>query len=516
MKTSTKFKRFVLAATLLAAASPGCRSMQSGSLNPFSGFGSKDQEGKIAVKQDSSKPGFFSRLAGAFGSKSDNGTNPPIDDRLSLKNTPTSLGPEVYVANGQLWESSGSFDRAEENYQKALEVDAKNAAALAALARMSERQNKLTESVQYFNQAIEVDPSDPALYNDLGLVLAQQKQYPAAIEQIQRAIAIAPTNKRFANHLATVYMDAGNKNDAMKTLAKAHEPAVANYNMAYLSYKRQNFPEARQHLQSALQSDPNLQPARNLLDKLGGTQVAQLAQDATNAVSNVGQRVQQVTSNLQNAVNNTTSNVSSGLQNVTAPVGGPVQQVTNSNINIAPISQPPIQVESRANPAPGPQAAPLQMPERVQVTTPSVEVTVPKIQMGISDTGIQNNLPGVPAQQPKATNLAVPQVQEPTLNVVPQPVEALVPQASAGEIQLPQIQMPADGGTQVQETVPKLQTPVAQKPSVNATVPSLEISTGEPAVAPQVQAAPKSIPSIPTKPPTSGDNTWNLPPGLGN
>ena len=40
------------------------------------------------------------------------------EDPLLLNNKPGSVGPEVFVANGQLWESTGNFDRAMDNYSK--------------------------------------------------------------------------------------------------------------------------------------------------------------------------------------------------------------------------------------------------------------------------------------------------------------------------------------------------------------------------------------------------------------
>ncbi len=52
-------------------------------------------------------------------------------DPLSLSNTPSkSVGPEVFVANGQLWESTGDFGKAMESYTKALESAAKQRAGV--------------------------------------------------------------------------------------------------------------------------------------------------------------------------------------------------------------------------------------------------------------------------------------------------------------------------------------------------------------------------------------------------
>ena len=322
MNTSKKLRRLALATAVIAAA-PGCNGLSAGKMNPFARSEPKvvetEEDARMAMGlAPKEKKSFFARsrdaIAGAFAVKQTNTEAVSENDPLSLANRPDSLGPEVYIANGQLWESSGSFDRAAENYKKALEVDPKCSPALGALARMMERQNKLDESVAYFEKAIEADPSDATLYNDLGLVYARQKQHGEAIEQIQRAIAIAPTNKRFANNIATVYMDAGKPNEAMSTLSKAHEPAIAQYNMAYLNFKRQQVGEARQHLQTALKIDPNLEPARNLLDRLGGSQLATTAKETIAAAAGVGQNIQQVSDKVQGTVQSVTNSVSSGAE----------------------------------------------------------------------------------------------------------------------------------------------------------------------------------------------------------
>lgn len=354
MNATKKIRRLALVTIVLSAT--GCQSttgLSTSNFNPFNRTASAEKEGKIAVVEvPNSKPGsgssqeegFTTKLASAgtsarnmvtglfgFGKTATTIADPSQPtDALSLANTPTKLGPEVYVANGQLWESSGSFDRAMENYSKALQTDPKNAPALGAIARLNDRQNNLPESVTYFERAIAVEPSEPTLYNDLGLVLARQEKYDAAVEQIQKAIAIAPGNKRFANNLATVHMDAGNADKAMAALTTAHDPAVAHYNMAYLNFKREQVGEARNQLETALKIDPNLEPARNLLDKLGGTQVAQLAKDTMNAASAVAQNAQSVSDNVQQTYQAVTQSnvpitetITSGLTDVTAPYGTP-------------------------------------------------------------------------------------------------------------------------------------------------------------------------------------------------
>ncbi|QDS88719.1 photosystem I assembly protein Ycf3 [Rosistilla ulvae] len=378
MDGTKKLRRLALVTIIVSGT--GCQSttgLSTLNLNPFNRAASSEQEPKVAVvtvpggktnAAATESEGFTGMLAAAgtrardlVGGAFSFGASAPIDDptkptdALSLTNTPNNLGPEVYVANGQLWESSGSFDRAIENYAKALEVDPENGPALGAIARLNDRQNNLDESVSYFGRAIEADPSEPTLYNDLGLVLARQKKYDEAVAQIQKAIAIAPANKRFANNLATVYMDAGDSSQAMATLEKAHEPAVAHYNMAYLNFKRQQVGEARNELETALKIDPTLEPARNLLDKLGGTQIAQVTKETLSAATSVTESVKDVSQGVQDTYRAlteqpgpVTASISSGVAEALAPYGAPApytplasESVPSIGVNAPQAETPP-------------------------------------------------------------------------------------------------------------------------------------------------------------------------------
>ncbi|MEZ6089749.1 MAG: tetratricopeptide repeat protein [Pirellulaceae bacterium] len=364
----------------------GCQSGSGGfSMNPFASRDSStaDQivvEDVTPTQTQQQATGFTDRMRSAgvrtrdaiagvftFGRSQEQATEVnATTDALSLSNTPDKLGPEVYVANGQLWESSGAFERAMENYSKALDSDPKNGAALSAIARLHDRQNRLDESLKFFNRAIEVMPNDSTLYNDSGLVMARQENYEAAIDQIQKAIAIEPGNKRFANNLATVYMDSGSPEKAMQTLNKAHEPAVAHYNMAFLNFKRQQSGEARNQLQQALAIDPTLEPARNLLDKLGGTQIAQATKETITAASNIGQEVQNVSQAVQNTyqsfvgeTNPSSATISTSLSDqetndssdaVTTPAPQPTQPTGPTKAETTPATSAPTTTEASAPP----------------------------------------------------------------------------------------------------------------------------------------------------------------------
>lgn len=228
----------------------------------------------------------------------------PADDPLRLDNAPKSIGPEVFVTNGQVWEASGNLDKAMENYAKGLDREPNNAPALASVARLKFRQSLFEESSQYFKRATEAAPNDASLYNDWGLALSKLGQHGEAAQTIQKALAIAPRTSRYANNLAMVQYTAGQPQQALTTLKQHNKPAVAHFNMAYLEFNQGNYSAARTQLGEALKFEPQaeedtavrraVERSRELLAKLDGPakQIANVAQAAPQAYDAIGQLTQ--------------------------------------------------------------------------------------------------------------------------------------------------------------------------------------------------------------------------------
>ncbi len=201
---------------------------------------------------------------------------PTNDDPTSLANMPTNLGPEIWVTQGQHFETRGNFAKALDNYTKALEVEPTNEAALLSLARLYARQDQHLQAAEFFNKAIAVKPQ-AGIYNELASVYQKQGKVTEAQASVQRAIQLDPSNARYRNNLAGMLVVGGRSDEAIKQLEQVFPPAVANYNVAFLHFKNQNIAAAQQHLQVALQADPNLKEARELMARIGNSQTAQTA-----------------------------------------------------------------------------------------------------------------------------------------------------------------------------------------------------------------------------------------------
>jgi tetratricopeptide (TPR) repeat protein len=214
------------------------------------------------------------------------------DDPTSLASMPGKLTPELWVMQGQLAESQGQHAKALESYNKALQSEPNNIGALVSTARLYDRQGDATHSVQYFQKALAVNSNDASIHNDLGLAYSKAGNVAAAKDSLSKAASIEPANVRYRNNLATVMVEHGQADEAVKQLAQVLPPAVAHYNVAYLHFTKQNLPAAQQQLQAALQIDPNLQQARELYNRLGGGQAVAQATNAYQMAGNIYQTAQ--------------------------------------------------------------------------------------------------------------------------------------------------------------------------------------------------------------------------------
>jgi Tfp pilus assembly protein PilF len=212
-------------------------------------------------------------------------------DPTSLSTKVESIGPEVYIAYGQVCEGTGKFGDAMENYEKALKISPTNGPALASVARLHDRQNNHAQAIDYYQKAIAATPNDAQLYSDLGMLYSRTGQVDEGCKKLEQAIAIRPNESKYHSNLAAVQLDSGKSDKAMETLQKVNAPAAANYNMALLLVQRNQIQNAQQHLTTALQQDPNMQPARELLTKLGGAQAVQQTYNAYQTANNVYQGV---------------------------------------------------------------------------------------------------------------------------------------------------------------------------------------------------------------------------------
>jgi tetratricopeptide (TPR) repeat protein len=109
---------------------------------------------------------------------------------------------EEVTSKGTCKASISFLTQANQEAERALQLDSKNALALAFFAEILVDQQRWTQADQYIGQALELDPSLMDVHRVHAYVLESAAQYALAIEAYDRAIAIAP-------NLTFLYMRSG-------------------------------------------------------------------------------------------------------------------------------------------------------------------------------------------------------------------------------------------------------------------------------------------------------------------
>lgn len=258
----------VLVSGSVSFSSVGCatRSMSLASMNPFKAKTGEvvttvdetpgklaSTTGKVAAGTVTATKNVFrkasSRVTGLFAGDKQTLEQ---DDPLALDSSPEKLEPDVFVANGQLWESTGNLTKAMESYQKALATVPDHEPALTSIARLHFRESNYPKAAEFFQKSIAQNSNDAALFNDLGLTLSKLGQHDMAAQTLQRALQIAPGTSRYANNLASVYFESNQTDEALKVLQANNKPAVAHFNMAFLHFKKGQVAQAQAQLNQSL------------------------------------------------------------------------------------------------------------------------------------------------------------------------------------------------------------------------------------------------------------------------
>ncbi|MGA2040360.1 MAG: tetratricopeptide repeat protein [Bryobacteraceae bacterium] len=170
---------------------------------------------------------------------------------------PGEFRPRYYLAEAEA--RAGALDRAEADYRRAIELDAKSAAAESGLGSVLAREGKLDLAAPHYRQAATLDPKyrglmldlagayekahrlaeataiyrdfgDPAVQARLGQSLIEGKQYAEAVTVLETAYATEPSTTN-AVALAKAYVLTVQPAKAAPLLEKAAAADPANFDL---------------------------------------------------------------------------------------------------------------------------------------------------------------------------------------------------------------------------------------------------------------------------------------------
>ena len=154
--------------------------------------------------------------------------------------------PAAHVTLGLLNTTLGKNDAALQEFQKALKINPRDAAALTGMAGVYESAGKVADAEANLKRAIALRPDYWEGYSQLGYFYRRRKRAQDSIAQFQEVIKLTPDNASAYNDLGVEYMElSDSKSEAaaeaalQKSLQLApNYQAYANLGWLYMNQKR--------------------------------------------------------------------------------------------------------------------------------------------------------------------------------------------------------------------------------------------------------------------------------------
>lgn len=192
---------------------------------------------------------------------------------------PRKPTPELCLRAGQVKESLAEeakdnatretlYGHAKLAYQQAIDLDPNCREAKLSLARLYEKTGNPQQTVAMLQECIKQKPADAVLWYELGMCYGRQKHWDSSIQCLQKAASLAPGNTTYANHLGFSLARAGRYEESFEYFRAAVGEAQAHVNLAKMMNHVGQTEYARQHAEAALQLEPRLAEARQMLDTL--------------------------------------------------------------------------------------------------------------------------------------------------------------------------------------------------------------------------------------------------------
>lgn len=124
-----------------------------------------------------------------------------IDEAIKLD----PIDARTHVLRGRVYLTTGQFDRAISEFQRALDIDPNGVGARNQLAAAHAAAGATETAEREYRKAIAVHPRYWSAYEDLGTFLYRQGRFPEAEQNYVMGSAYAPANRRTIANLGAVY-----------------------------------------------------------------------------------------------------------------------------------------------------------------------------------------------------------------------------------------------------------------------------------------------------------------------
>jgi tetratricopeptide (TPR) repeat protein len=174
---------------------------------------------------------------------------------------------EAHVCIGSVNTFTGEYEKAAQEFGRAIELEPTNDEAYRGLGRAFEARGKGEEAEQAYRNAISTRPHYAAAYLWLGNFYLRQNRHEDAIAQFRQALTLSPDNGPTYVSLGLAYANIGKFDEAIAILQKGStiRPNYEMYNNLGLTYMRaRRLPEAIPVLEIAVRLAQDYRTSGNL------------------------------------------------------------------------------------------------------------------------------------------------------------------------------------------------------------------------------------------------------------
>jgi eukaryotic-like serine/threonine-protein kinase len=158
-----------------------------------------------------------------------------------------NAGAAGHVCLGVLENGAGDYEKAIDEFTRAIQLDPSSDEAYTGLASAYEKLGKLNEAEKTYQQVINLRPRYWKGYNQLGIFYCRQSQYDKCAAMFQKVAELTPDSFRGYANMGVAYLVDGKYTEAIQPLneslrIRATPGTYTNLGTAYFHLR--NFPEA--------------------------------------------------------------------------------------------------------------------------------------------------------------------------------------------------------------------------------------------------------------------------------
>jgi Tfp pilus assembly protein PilF len=193
----------------------------------------------------------------------------PVDGSTEAKEKelPPDETSRVCITTAEELAKNGDEFHAILLYEKARKLNPKCQVS-RKLAVLYDRQGDFQKAQEEYLKALKKTPKDADLLNDMGYGYYSRGRWAEAEKYLRQALTVKPGHQHATMNLGLCVGEQGHYDEALELFGKVVSPAQARCNLAFILTTQHKWSEAKRVYQEALHIDPDIPLARAALAKL--------------------------------------------------------------------------------------------------------------------------------------------------------------------------------------------------------------------------------------------------------